>query len=83
MQPIMIEIFSHVLRVLLLICGPVVLFVALASSLVSALQTVTNIHDTSLQYAVRFLTFLVVLYFFAPIFISQLTSLAEFLYSVR
>ncbi len=67
-------------RVLLLVVAPTVFFVALASTLVSALQAATTIQDSSLKFGVRLLAFALVMYFLAPLFASHVVAFAQHVY---
>ncbi len=77
MDPIIREIMTEALRVVFLLGLPVVLFGALAGTIVGALQSATSIQDTTLQYAARLIVVLLVLYFLAPAVGRYFVQLAE------
>ena len=69
------EVAIQVERVLFLLAVPVVVAVAVAGTLISALQSATTMKDPASAYAVRLLALVATLYFLYPGFARSLTEL--------
>ncbi|MCB0310431.1 MAG: flagellar biosynthetic protein FliQ [Bdellovibrionales bacterium] len=71
------EVFSHSMRILLLVGGPLALGMALVSTIVSGLQAATSVRDVSLSYAVRLIALVVLIYLLHPLFMQGVVELTE------
>ena len=71
------ELLLEAVRVLFLQGIPLILIVAFAGTIVSAIQTVTALHEPSLSYAIRVLTIIATMYFLLPGMISSIVELAK------
>lgn len=69
------EFLVLALRTLLLLVVPLLLIVAIAGTLVSALQSVTTVHDPATSYVVRLLALVLALYLFFPLFSQSFLTL--------
>lgn len=81
----MIEEFHYTilmegLKVLIMAGLPIVVVLALAGTLVSALQSATGISDPALGFGVRILSLVLVLYFMLPSVLRSLMTLTEMIY---
>lgn len=71
------EILLQALKALYLIGVPIVVVVFLASSLTSLLQSAMAVSESSVNYAVRLVAFVLLIYLLAPTLSQTLLSLAE------
>ncbi len=65
------------LRTLLIAVVPVTIAVALAGTIMAAIQSATALHDSAASFAIRLLAAAVALYVIFPIFTQSLMSLTE------
>lgn len=77
MDPIIFDAIIEALRVLFLLSAPLVAAVAFGGLIASILQASMAINEPALNYGVKLLVFLLVLYFLFPTIAQSLLSLAE------
>lgn len=65
---------SEMLRMALLLCLPLLGVVVFVSLLISVLQVVTQVQDTSIAFVPKLVVFVVVLSWLAPWMLGKLTS---------
>ena len=71
------DLLVEALRVLFVVCLPVIVALALAGTLVSALQGVTGLNDSASAYALRLIVLVMVLYFFFSSMSESIVNLAR------
>ncbi len=72
------QILQEAMRVLFIVGLPLVLVTAIAGTIAAALMAATTIHEPALDYAVRLVVVVVVLFFLTPLAVRSLLSLMEF-----
>ena len=71
------DVIVLALRTLLIAVVPVTIAVALAGTIMAAIQSATALHDSAASFAVRLLAAAVALYVVFPVFSQALMSLTE------
>ena len=78
MQDQMYDVFLMALKSLYLIAAPCVLVIFVAGSLASILQSAMSVQEATMNYAVRLIAFVLLLYLIMPAAVQSLTDLATF-----
>ena len=65
------------IRTLILVVAPIVVVVSLAGTLVSALQSVTSVHEPAISFAVRLAALVATLYVLFPFISQSILTLAQ------
>lgn len=78
MQGHLYDVYLEGLRTFYIIAAPTILVIFVASSLASILQSALSVQEPTMNYAVRLIAFVILLYLIAPTVIQSMISLAEF-----
>lgn len=71
------DLLLEALKVLFLLCLPVIVGLAIAGTLASVLQSVTGLNDPATLYALRLIALVMILYFFFSTMTESILNLAR------
>ncbi len=72
------DVFLMALNSLYLVAAPSILVIFVAGSLASILQSAISVHEPTMNYAVRLIAFILLLYLILPAAIQTITDMAVF-----
>ena len=76
-----LQLAADLLKMALIVCGPLLAVVLITGVLVSILQVVTQVQDASLAFVPKLVIFTISLALMAPWMLGQLTNYATELYA--
>jgi flagellar biosynthesis protein FliQ len=78
MQNQLYDVFLMALKCLYLIAAPSILVIFVAGSLASILQSAMSVQEATMNYAVRVIALVLLLYLILPAAVRSITDLAAF-----
>lgn len=78
MQNQLYDVCLLALKTFYLIAAPTVLVIFVAGSIASILQSAMSVQEATMNYAVRMIAFVAMLYLITPTIIQSMLDLAEF-----
>lgn len=78
MQNQLYDVFVMALNSLYLVAAPCVLVIFVAGSLASILQSAMSVHEATMNYAVRLISFVLLLYLLVPAAVQSVLDLTTF-----
>ncbi len=70
-------LINQALRVLLVVCAPLIAAIAVGGTVISAVMAASGIQDRSINYAARVIIVVGILYYFTPYAATEIARLAE------